>query len=149
MAHFPTMVRCVIGANLAVRTAAYTQLKKALRCCANKEDHLKTKMLKLLKPYGCGTKISKKKSKNPNLFMKLLASHRKLLKRATYRRHEQYYWGWHYFFLCIDNWYWIGDFWMIDIETCQLSFAIIDIEVKEPIGIEWYFKNLFLYHFWR
>ena len=67
-------------------------------------------------------------------------------------RHEQYYWRWHWLFggIDIDNWHWIGDFWIIDIdiETGQLSLAIIDIEidieVKETIDIdiEGYFKTI-------
>ena len=71
---------------------------------------------------------------------------------VLYSRHEQYYWGWHWHWLFggidIDNWHWIGDFRIIDIdiETGQLSLAIIDIEidieVKETIDIEGYFKTI-------
>ena len=42
--------------------------------------------------------------------------------------------------LKLTNWHWIGDFRIIDIETGQLSLAIIDIEVKETIDIEWCLK---------
>ena len=44
----------------------------------------------------------------------------------------------------INNWHWISYLGIIDIETGQLSLAIIDIEVKETIDIdiEWYFKTI-------
>ena len=36
-------------------------------------------------------------------------------------RHEQCYWGWHWLFgsIDIDDWHWIGDFWIIDLTTGQ------------------------------
>ena len=52
-------------------------------------------------------------------------------------RHEQIVlltieWYWHWLFCSIDihDWIWTGDFGINDIETCQLSFTINNIEGK-------------------